>query len=97
MKIDDTIKSETPKPEEVLNQEGYQLNGRPESAPLKRGRGRPRKKRGRKPKNAQLTQQSQSTQSLSQSTAPEIKEPKVQERWRQLVNIIPEASVWVSD
>lgn len=96
MKIEDnTTKSETPKPEEVLKQEGYQLNGRPESAPLKRGRGRPKKKRGRKPKNPQLSQTQQTQQ--GQSTAPEIKEPKVQERWRQLVNIIPEASVWVSD
>ena len=90
MITDDTIKFENPNREEVLNQEGYQLNGSPESTPLKRGRGRPKKKRGRKPKSQESSQR-------GQSTAPEIKEPKVQERWRQLVNIIPEASVWVSD
>ena len=90
MIIDDTIKFEEPTKEEVLNQDGYQLNDSPESAPVKRGRGRPRKKRGPKPKTQESSHQ-------GQSTAPEIKEPKVQERWRQLVNIIPEASVWVSD
>lgn len=68
---------------------------------VKRGRGRPRKKRGPKPKSQRQAVGTSSISSIStsQDTAPKLKEPGAQtkERWRQLVNIIPEASVWVSD